>query len=204
MLKPGTGTLWLASRSARRAQLLAEAGFDAATQPAVIDDGELVPGATSPEGWVMALAYLKARCVADSLKAQGETIGLVLGADTVCVHAGEIIGQPADADDARRMLVRMRRDDHDVLTGVCLIDLSNDERVIAFDRAVVTMGDITDQQIAAHIQSGAWQGKAGSYNFDDQCARGWDIRCEGDTTTVTGLPMLLLESLLAQRGGGCG
>lgn len=200
MTKPRIGSLWLASKSARRAQLLDQAGFDATLMPASIDDGELSPGCGAPEGWVMALAYLKARNVADALREQGECSGLVLGADTVCVHNGMIIGQPADDGHAQEILAQMRRDDHDVLTGICMIDLSTSERTIIFDRATVRMGDITDAQIAAHLECGAWRGKAGAYNYDDQVAVGWDLDCLGDTTTVTGLPMKRLETLLPQFG----
>lgn len=200
MTTPGTGSLWLASQSARRAQLLADAGIDVTAHVADVDDGLLAPGCTTPQGWVMALAYLKARNVADALRAAGETKGFVLGADTVCVHEGAIIGQAIDAEHARRILVTMRRDDHDVLTGICVIELASGARTITFERAIVCMGDITDHQIDAHIASGAWQGKAGAYNYDDQRARGWDLSCDGDTTTVTGLPMQMLEGMLTDLG----
>ena len=200
MMKPETGSYWLASRSARRAKLLAEAGIDAAVSPAIVDDSELDRGAGSVEEWVMGLAYLKARSAADALREQGHTGGLVIGADTVCVHQSEVLGQPIDERDARRMLEQMRGDEHDVLTGLCLIDLSSGERTITFDRAAIRMGDITEAQVAAHLAAGAWVGKAGAYNLEEQIAAGWDVECQGDPTTVMGLPMKRLESLLALHG----
>ena len=80
----------------------------------------------------MALAYLKA---AAALRRRGEIDApVVLGADTIVLHRGEVLGQPKDAEDARRMLVRMRSDGHDVLTGVALIDAHSDQREMFVDR----------------------------------------------------------------------
>jgi septum formation protein len=200
MMKPETGQFWLASRSARRVKLLAEAGIDVVVTPCEVDDSALMRGAGTVEEWVMGLAYLKARSAADALREQDRTAGLVIGADTVCVHNGDVLGQPVDEQDARRMIEQMRSDVHDVITGLCLIDLSTGERTITFDRAEVRVGDITEEQIASHLSVGAWVGKAGAYNLDEQLAAGWDVECTGDPTTVMGLPMKRLETLLAFIG----
>ena len=200
MTKPETCSFWLASKSARRAKLLAEAGIDVKVVTTEIDDADLERGDTSVEEWVMGLAYLKARRAADLLRARGIADGVVIGADTVCVHNDEVLGQPADEHDARRMIEQMARDVHDVLTGLCLIDLTTGERTITFDRAEVRLGAITPQQIAHHLESGAWAGKAGAYNLEEQIALGWGVECNGDPTTVMGLPMKRLEALLAAGG----
>ncbi len=201
--------IWLASRSPRRKQLMMEAGFDVQVMPADIDDGRLRHGEVPPEWWVMALAYLKARRVRDMLHAANpKASGLVLGADTVCAIGREALGQPCDADDARRMLRLMRGREHRTLTGVCLLRLSDAGpprfsresrwRLLVFDAAIVCIGEISDGQIETYIESGSWQGKAGAYNLAERIDAGWPIACMGDPTTVMGLPMQRLGGWLAR------
>ncbi|MCA9295063.1 MAG: Maf family protein, partial [Phycisphaerales bacterium] len=86
--------IWLASTSPRRRLLLEEAGIRFEVKAPSIDDGLLDPRGVDPRAWVMALAWLKARDVARRLCAEGVRNGLVLAADTVCAHAGDILGQP--------------------------------------------------------------------------------------------------------------
>jgi septum formation protein len=201
----------LASASPRRRLLLEDAGWRTRIEPPDLDDGPLVPGSVSPGQWVMALAYLKARCVAERLGAIGDG-AIVLGADTVCVHRGRILGQPRDAEDARRMLRAMRGDEHCTMTGVCLLIRdehgrdsclagSNSRRREMFvDGARVRIGPVTDREIDAYIATGDWRGKAGAYNLSERQAAGWPIECEGDPATVMGLPMKRLRARLARCG----
>lgn len=197
--------LWLASRSPRRRQLLVEAGVDACVRPADLDDADLRPGAVSPEAWVMALAYLKARRVADALRAAAPSgRGTVLGADTVCVHEGVILGQPTSAEAAGAMLRRLRAATHWTITGVCLLELAEGRRHLLVDRACVRWGAVTDEAIDAYVRDGAWRGKAGGYNLAERLDAGWSITCEGDPATVMGLPVRRLApwlgSFRAERG----
>lgn len=200
--------LWLASRSPRRKLMLEEAGFDVRVQPADFDDAALQPAGASFANWVVGLAYLKAWRVADLVRGVGDRMalwanewssfgreGTVLGADTVCVHGCEALGQPRDADDARRMLRCLRNAQHQTITGVCLISLATGERTLLFDSATVTVGDVTDDEIEQYVASGEWRGKAGAYNLSERIAAGWPIACAGDPATVMGLPMRRLKKL---------
>lgn len=174
--------------------MLRDAGLHATAFPADIDDGCLRHGDVPPEWWVMALAYFKARRVADTLRSSGDHSGMVLGADTVCAVGRMVLGQPRDADDARRMLRLMRGREHRTLTGVCLLPLARrDYRLIVFDAAIVRVGEVSEPQIDAYVASGEWRGKAGAYNLSERIAAGWPLSCVGDPTTVMGLPMQRLE-----------
>jgi septum formation protein len=201
--------IWLASGSPRRRQMLADAGLDVRVHPPDIDDGALRPGKVFPAQWVMALAYLKARRVGDQLRGRTDRFamwfgngmksdqrGLVLGADTVCVAHGEILGQARSAADARRMLHLLRNDTHVTITGVCLIDLASGSRTMFVDQTRVHIGRINDRQIEDYLASGEWKGKAGAYNLSERQAAGWSIEVEGDPGTVMGLPMRRLLRLL--------
>ena len=197
-----TQPLWLASRSPRRKLMLEEAGFDVRVLPPDFDDARLQPGRVSMYEWVTALAAMKAWRVADLLRGLGDRIalwldewsscgtrGTVIGADTMCVKECEALGQPRDADDARRMLRLLRDAQHETITGVCLIDLDSGRRLMFCDRAIVRVGNLSGSQIESYIASGDWRGKAGAYNLSERIDAGWPIQCLGDPTTVMGLPM---------------
>lgn len=187
----------LASRSPRRRELLTSHGVHHQVIDADIDDGELAPGNRDPRSWVMALAYLKAQAGAIGARDDVTRLGaIVLGADTVCVKDGQIIGQPADRADARRILHLFRRTDHQVLTGVALVDTSTGARDMFVDVARVHMGDLPDADIESYLDSGQWQGKAGAYNLSERIDAGWPIVYEGDPTSIMGLPMEALTPRL--------
>ena len=140
-----TRPLVLASSSPRRGQLLSEHGVDHEAIAPHIDDGELRPGDTGPGGWVVALAYLKARSVADTI-----TPGpLVLGCDTVVLKHDEIIGQPADEADARRILSLLSGGQHTVTTGVAIVETRSRDWVGLLDAATVTVGALDPASIEA-------------------------------------------------------
>jgi len=187
--------IWLASASPRRKLLLAQAGIACEVVPPAVDDATVALGPMTPPQMVTALAHLKARSAAIELTARNPIAGgLVLGADTVCLHRGTIMGQPRDADDARRMLNALQGDSHQVLTGVCLFHLPSGPRWISMDTAIVTLGNLADMQIDTYVASNAWRGKAGAYNYDEQVKAGWPLACEGDPATVMGLPIQRLPS----------
>jgi septum formation protein len=196
----------LASQSPRRRELLAGAGIEHDAANPGVDDGQLCPGTVGPAGWVMALAYLKAATAARRIQAEvsgldGQSI-VVLGADTVVVHRGELMGQPADADDARRMLLAMRDDVHEVVTGVALVDVATGRREMFVDTATVRVGHIPDSEIEAYVRSGAWRGKAGAYNLSERLNAGWPIEFDGDAGTIMGLPVSKVALRLKAWGEG--
>ncbi len=193
--------LVLASRSPRRRQLLSAAGIDHIPVETGIDDAELSRGDVTPSQWAAALAYLTARAGAEAPGEGGTGASrdyTVLGADTICVKDREIIGQPADAADARRILLLLEDAEHEVITGVALV--SPARRRIGADRARVRVGRIGRDRLEQFVASGRWRGKAGAYNLAERLDAGWPIEYEGDPTTIMGLPMRLLTRLLSAPG----
>jgi len=197
--------LVLASRSPRRSVLLREAGFEFDSIAPDLDDADLEPsrGAT-PAQWVAALAYLKARAAQCTLDETSARSALVLGADTICVVAGRIVGKPRDAQDAERMIGALSSRRHDVLTGAALVGPTGAERTILVDRARVEVGLLTPEEVARYVATGAWAGKAGGYNLSERLEAGWPIRFDGDSATIMGLPMGRLTPLLRARLGATG
>jgi len=195
---PDRPPLVLASRSPRRRELLHSAGIAHEVVDAGIDDGDLRPGRqAAPESWVAALGYLKARAGAEAWAAsRGDASAVVLGADTVCVAGGELLGQPSDGDDAERMLRALSGVTHRVLTGVALVESRTGQRCVFVDAARVTLGPLDEGVVTSYLESGAWSGKAGAYNLSDRLDAGWPITYEGDPSTIMGLPMRRLTDEL--------
>lgn len=189
----------LASASPRRRAMFQEIGVYHRVMPAAVDDGQLSQGdGVSPRQWVAALAYLKAISSARTIEDEAiDAQMVVVGADTVCVHDGAILGQPEDRDHAKAMIEMMSNATHEVLTGVALIEAGLDARLdkggrrreLFVDRSVVTVGALSDEQIEAYLDSEQWQGKAGAYNITERLAAGWPIEFDGDETSIVGLPM---------------
>ena len=198
--KDNPAGLVLASQSPRRRQLLTEAGYAFTVPTRLVDDGRLISGAVSPGDWVMALAYLKAAGASGGI----EPGSVVLGADTICVSTDgkidELIGQPRDAEHAEAILRSFIGREHAVVTGVAILSPDTGERELLLDEAVVTWGEVSDEEIASYIDTGLWRGKAGAYNLRERLDAGWAIEYEGDPTSIMGLPMELLRQKLPAWG----
>jgi nucleoside triphosphate pyrophosphatase len=183
--------LILASRSPRRQELLAEAGymFDVIPAEEHVECG--VCSRESPAELVARLAYEKAVNVAQRIGR-----GLIVGCDTVAECAGQVLGKPPDMAIARRMLELLRGREHRVLSGLCVWnhpDGKPDTRV-AVTR--LRMDTLSDSQIEEYLQSYAWEGKAGAFGYQDQL--GWVHIVEGSQSNVVGLPMELLAEMIAK------
>ena len=192
MLTTWPGPLVLVSASPRRAALLAAASIDYQVCSPGVDDGCLQAGSMDAGDWVRVLAVMKARSVAAISR------GTLLGADTVCTMDGVLIGQPANADDAAAMLRSLCGRVHAVLTGWCLRTANGRATRSGCEVATVRVGDLDDQEIDAYVAGGAWRGKAGAYNLAERLEAGWPLACEGDPTSVMGLPMERLVEELAR------
>ncbi len=191
--------LILASASPRRRSLLRGAGFDPSIVESDIDDAKLRRGAATPEAFVTALSWFKAARVIDRHRPTG---AVVLAADTECLDGDRLLGKPRDETHARAMLQGFRGRSHRVITGVTAIGVDG-TRHLFVDAAHVFLGDVSDSALDEYVASGAWRGKSGGYNYSERLAAGWPLECEGDPTSVMGLPMLrtvpLLERLGVQR-----
>ena len=189
----------LASQSPRRRELLAQIGVPFTVE--VSDTDENVSG-TEPHVIVQELARRKALAVASHHA--GEAV-YVIGADTIVVYEGEILGKPKDPADARRMLRELSGNAHQVYTGVCMVEVPGDEggcgedrtpqggrrsvRETAFaERTDVFVAPLTDAEIDAYIATGEPFDKAGSYGIQGIFARHIE-KIEGDYTNVVGLPV---------------
>jgi nucleoside triphosphate pyrophosphatase len=142
----------------------------------------------------MALALAKARAVASRAPD-----AVVLGADTIVVVDGEVLGKPGGAAEAMRMLDRLRGRRHEVLTGVAVVRAPAGGERMAVVRTEVTMREYSDAEIEAYVASGEPLDKAGAYAV--QAAGGRLVaRVDGCYTNVVGLPLTTTRRLLESMG----
>ena len=193
--------LVLASTSPRRRLLLDQHGYAHSVMSPGVDDGVLERGDVTPAAWAAALAHLKASAAAAKLRDRGETLEgkLLLAADTVVVKGGRVIGQPSDESEAAETIGVLSGGSHDVVTAVALASDRGVEWLV--DTARVTVGKIDEERVAAYVATGGWEGKAGGYNLGERIGDGWPITFEGDATSIMGLPMARLGSVLDERLG---
>ena len=205
--------LILASGSPRRAELLKAAGID--FDVIVADVDEAIRPRERPLDYVARLAEEKAFTVLPHARNRP-----VLGADTVVVVDDEVLGKPADAADATRMLRMLSGRQHQVMTGVALIpapkpsaptgraaevrnpDLPPYESIVVNDGIEVTTVEfarMTDAEIAEYIVSGEPMDKAGGYAIQGLASR-FVTRIEGSYSNVVGLPVALVYNLCKRAG----
>jgi septum formation protein len=169
--------LVLASASPRRQELLRTARIPFLTRPADVDETPLPD--ESPEAHVRRLAEAKAR-------ASWRPGELSLGADTVVTIDGLILGKPAGAADARRMLRLLAGRTHQVLTGICFFDGSKLETAV--EATSVEFLEMTGEEIEAYVAGGEPLDKAGAYGIQGEASK--FIRCvNGCYFNVVGLPV---------------
>jgi len=180
----------LASASPRRQELLRSAGIVFEVQPADIAEDPL-PGEGARE-CAERLAREKALAIA-----RRRPHDCVLGADTVVVVDGQLLGKPSDAADAARMLRLLSGREHQVITGVCLV--VGGRWSVASETTCVTVIEITDPEIADYVATGEPMDKAGAYAIQGIASR-WIPRIEGDYCNVVGLPVALVWGMLRQAG----
>jgi septum formation protein len=185
--------LVLASASPRRSELLTQAGYRFRVQPAHINE-DVLPG-EDPIVYVTRLAREKAETVFRDLAASSPKPekNAVLGADTTVTVDNMILGKPADADDAARMLRLLSGRTHRVITGVALVTAGGVE--VAAEVTAVRFLTLSEAEISDYVAGGEPMDKAGAYAIQGRAAR-WIPRIEGCYFNVMGLPLSLVPSLL--------
>lgn len=184
--------LILASASPRRWELLKQIGLEFRTLVCPVDETPL-PG-LSPFELVQLLAVRKAMAVAGTLDD-----GIVIGADTVVVWHGQVLGKPSGEEDAVEMLRRLQGDVHEVYTGVALVDAGTGKVLVDHEKTRVFFRAIDEDEIRRYVATGEPLDKAGAYAVQGLGAI-FVKGLEGCYTNVVGLPLARLAEMLKQSG----
>ena len=185
--------LHLASRSPRRAELLARLGLEFGILD--LDVPEVQGAGEAAADYVRRVAREKAG--AGLLKVMAVPAAVVLGADTEVILDGQVFGKPADAEAAAAMLRRLSGRTHDVLTAVALVSAGREMQAVALSK--VTVEPLSDAMISRYLDTGEWRGKAGGYAIQGVFEAHVE-RLEGSHSGVMGLPLHETAGLL--RGFG--
>ena len=186
--------LVLASSSPRRRELLTAAGLTCDVMAADIDERQREGEA--PDAYVRRMAVEKAAAVRP--QAGGRP---VLGADTIVVAGGEVLGKPVDDADAIRMLKALSGTSHEAVTAVALWWPRAATPDVVLERTRVWMREIAPDEMAAAVATGQLRDKAGAYAIQGLASR-WITRIDGAPGTVVGLPIEAVDRLLRQRPSG--
>lgn len=182
--------LILASGSPRRRELLQGLGLAFEVRPADVDES-LFAG-EDPHDYVLRLAREKA-----VWQVAGDEV--VLAADTMVLLDGELLGKPADGDDARRMLRRLAGQEHTVLTAIALADGGADRMESTVETSRVRIAPLSRDEIDWYVGTGEPLDKAGSYAIQDLGALLVES-VSGNYTNVVGLPLPAVYRLFADLG----
>ena len=185
-LKP----LILASGSPRRRELLAGMGYTfEICSPDVDEHAE-----GNPKDVVVTLAQRKANAASEHYKK-----GVIIASDTLVSLDGVALGKPVDESDARRMLRELSGREHEVFTGVCLLDAGSGKYEVRSVRTGVAFRDITDQEIEDYIATGEPMDKAGAYAIQGGAGR-FVSALDGELENVIGFPVVEVRQMLAHFG----
>ena len=193
----------LGSASPRRRELLAQIGADFEVR---VSNKEEVYHSNVPEEIVKELALMKAENVAEELAEENPAGAVkstvVIGADTIVVQDGKILGKPADEADAVRMLTGLQGRRHDVYTGVAVLDYDENGEKHVYNYPVGTavyVNEMTEEEIRAYVETKDPLDKAGAYGIQGRFAAHID-RIEGDYYNVVGLPVSRVYRTLRKLG----
>ena len=198
--------LYLASRSPRRRELLAQIGVRyhlllfRARPDSPPDVDESVLRGEAPDAYAERVARAKAEAGLRLLRLRNLPLAPVLAADTVVALDGRILGKPANRQEAAEILGLLSGRQHEVLTAVAL--MRDDELHSALSRSEVRFKPLLPEEIAQYVATGEGDDKAGAYAIQGRAAR-FIIELRGSYSGVMGLPLYetgqLLERLRDRR-----
>lgn len=193
--------IYLASRSPRRRELLAQIGVRFETvllredPRRTIDVDETPLPGEGPQEYVLRVASTKAQVAAEKIAKRRLVLRPVLAADTTVVLDGQILGKPADRDDAARMLTLLSRREHDVMTAVAVAGFGRFRCALSVSK--VWFRNLDEPEIRRYVLTGEPADKAGAYAVQGRAAV-FIPRIEGSFSGIMGLPLAETATLLRE------
>ncbi|KPU42250.1 septum formation protein Maf [Oxobacter pfennigii] len=183
----------LASKSPRRKEILQNIRLNFEVVESNYEEENSL--SLRPEKLVMHLAYRKALDVAERISDEA----LVIGADTIVVHNGIIMGKPKDNEDSFDMLKKLSGNYHHVFSGICIIDVKGNRHSVNYESTKVKIKKLTDEEIIQYISTKEPADKAGSYGIQGIGSLIVE-KIEGCYFNVMGLPVYKLSVLMRDFG----
>ena len=180
--------LILASSSPRRREMLQNLNLDFKIISSDIDENI---DKSNPKIFAMSLAFQKAFDVASK-----NSCDIVIAADTIVVKDNEILGKPNDREDAFEMLKKLSGQYHEVITGICILNIKENKKIVDYEITRVKMKNFSESKITRYINTNEPMDKAGSYGIQGFGCLLVD-KIEGDFFNVVGLPLGKLDHILS-------
>lgn len=178
----------LASGSPRRKEILENTNLQFSVITSDID--ERIFENEEPIQLVLRLAFEKCMSVA-----QNNPSDLVIGADTIVVLDNEILGKPKNEEEAFNTLSKLSNREHQVITGMSIVNLENEKKIVDYAISNVNFKKLTDQDIKDYISTKECLDKAGSYGIQGYGALLVE-EIKGDYFNIVGLPISKLSDIL--------
>jgi septum formation protein len=197
-----TNIIYLASKSPRRRELLKQIGVQfellmMREQSPRVDVDEAPLRDETAHAYVQRIVLLKAAMAAKAMRERRLPPRLILTADTTVTMDGDVMGKPADRDDAVSMLKRLAGQSHQVLTAIAVVADGEVKHVLS--TSFVAFAPLTDDEIKRYVDSGEPMDKAGGYAVQGLAAR-FISKLSGSYSGVMGLPLYETAALLRQCG----
>jgi septum formation protein len=189
--------LVLASQSPRRRELLERAGFSFTVSPSQIS--EILDENLNLTARIEDLAVRKAEAWVASRKPSELKDILVLSADTVVALGDTILGKPVDEAENLSFLRQMSGREHVVITAVCLVKAESGELAVGHGLSRIHFRQLTDEEMRAYVESHDGLDKAGGYGIQGEAGK-FIERLDGDFDNVMGLPIAVVNRMLAAKG----
>lgn len=184
--------IYLASASPRRVELLKLLGIPFEQRISNVEEQNL--GGVEPDRLAEEFALAKARAVAEEV-----AFGVVIGADTIVVLQGQILGKPREPEEAVNMLRLLNGTEHLVISGVAIIDAATGKELVDHETTKVTFRSLTDREICSYVSTKEPMDKAGAYGI--QGIGGILVKgISGCYNNVVGLPLTMLTDMLKDIG----
>lgn len=187
-------TLYLASQSPRRREILADLGIPFQLRKSPYEETTSDVVGLVPNEQAARLAGLKAVHAATGLEE-----GIVIGADTIVVLDEHVLGKPRDRDDARRMLTMLSGRTHRVITGISLVEPKTGQTVTHAESTNVVFKQLSEREITDYIDTPEPYDKAGSYAVQGMASL-FVERIDGCYYNVVGFPVVAFGNLLKYIG----
>lgn len=179
----------LASASPRRKELLSNLNLDFEIMKSNIE--EFVNDKDTPQCVAMSLSFQKAIDIANKTSENN----IVIGADTIVVLDEKILGKPMNEQDAFNTLTQLSGKYHEVITGICVLRLSDNKKIVDYEVTKVKMREFSEEEIKRYIKTTEPMDKAGSYGIQGYGSLLVE-KINGDYFNVVGLPVSKLGQIL--------
>ena len=182
----------LASGSPRRKKILEQIGLKFSVEKSNYEEKRI---ADSPPSQIVEFLSLEK---ANLLAVKYED-AIIIGADTLVVLNGEILGKPKSEEDAREMLRKLRNKTHTVVTGFTVLDTKSGRSVTKHVETKVKFKDLSEMEISAYVETGEPMDKAGGYGIQDKGGL-FIEEMDGDYFNIVGLPLFAVSETLREFG----